>query len=71
MSAQDRLTDALYGLGWGTVKKLPEPAAVRLGRTIADLAWRKRGKGVQRLEGNYARVVPDASPQRLAELSRA
>ncbi|MFC5219483.1 phosphatidylinositol mannoside acyltransferase [Streptomyces coerulescens] len=71
MSAQERLTDALYGLGWGTVKKLPEPVAVRLGRAIADLAWKQRGKGVQRLESNYARVVPDASPQRLAELSRA
>ncbi|MFI9830174.1 phosphatidylinositol mannoside acyltransferase [Streptomyces sp. NPDC051913] len=71
MSAQDRLTDAVYGLGWGAVKKLPEPVAVRLGRTIADLAWKKRGKGVQRLESNYARVVPDASPERLAELSRA
>ncbi|MFC8243300.1 phosphatidylinositol mannoside acyltransferase [Streptomyces chartreusis] len=71
MSARDRLTDALYGLGWGTVKKLPEPVAVRLGRTIADLAWRQRGKGVKRLESNYARVVPDASPERLAELSRA
>ncbi|MFE7903081.1 phosphatidylinositol mannoside acyltransferase [Streptomyces sp. NPDC057424] len=71
MSAQDRLTDALYGLGWSTVKKLPEPVAVRLGRTIADLAWKQRGKGVQRLESNYARVVPGASPERLAELSRA
>jgi KDO2-lipid IV(A) lauroyltransferase len=71
VSAQERLTDALYGLGWGTVKKLPEPVAVRLGRTIADLAWKQRGKGVRRLESNYARVVPDASPQRLAELSRA
>ncbi|GAB2854533.1 phosphatidylinositol mannoside acyltransferase [Streptomyces deserti] len=71
MSAQDRLTDALYGLGWSTVKKLPEPVAVRLGRTIADLAWKQRGKGVRRLESNYARVVPDASPERLAELSRA
>ena len=71
MSAQDRLTDALYGLGWGTVKKLPEPVAVRLGCTIADLAWKQRGKGVRRLESNYARVVPDATPQRLAELSRA
>ncbi|MGW0947562.1 phosphatidylinositol mannoside acyltransferase [Streptomyces sp. NPDC002623] len=71
MSAQDRLTDALYGLGWSTVKKLPEPAAVRLGRTVADLAWKRRGKGVRRLESNYARVVPDASPERLAELSRA
>ncbi|MCT9081870.1 phosphatidylinositol mannoside acyltransferase [Streptomyces fulvoviolaceus] len=71
MSAQDRLTDSLYGLGWGVVKKLPEPVAVRLGRSVADLAWKQRGKGVQRLESNYARVVPDASPERLAELSRA
>ncbi|MFF7546704.1 phosphatidylinositol mannoside acyltransferase [Streptomyces canus] len=71
MSAQERLTDSLYGLGWGVVKKLPEPVAVRLGRSIADLAWKQRGKGVLRLESNYARVVPDASPERLAQLSRA
>jgi len=71
VSARDRLTDSLYGLGWSTVKSLPEPVAVRLGRTIADLAWKRRGKGVQRLESNYARVVPGASPERLAELSRA
>jgi KDO2-lipid IV(A) lauroyltransferase len=68
---QDRLTDGAYALGWSTVKKLPEPVAVRLGRTIADIAWKKRGKGVRRLESNYARVVPDATPERLAELSRA
>ncbi|MDR6977314.1 KDO2-lipid IV(A) lauroyltransferase [Streptomyces sp. 3330] len=71
MSVQERLADALYGLGWSTVKKLPEPVAVRLGRTVADLAWKRRGKGVLRLESNYARVVPDAGPERLAELSRA
>lgn len=71
MSTAERLSDALYGLGWSTVKKLPEPAAVRLGRTIADLAWKQRGKGVQRLESNYARVLPDAGPERLRELSRA
>ncbi|MFF9313810.1 phosphatidylinositol mannoside acyltransferase [Streptomyces sp. NPDC014748] len=71
MKAQERLTDALYGLGWSTVKKLPEPVAVRLGRTIADIAWKRRGKGVERLERNYARVLPGASPERLAELSRA
>lgn len=70
-SLQDRLADGAYALGWGTVKKLPEPVAVRLGRTIADLSWKKRGKGVRRLESNYARVVPDATPERLAELSRA
>ncbi|MFE2385349.1 phosphatidylinositol mannoside acyltransferase [Streptomyces misionensis] len=71
MSTADRLTDALYGAGWSTVKKLPEPVASRLGRTIADIAWKRRGKGVQRLEANYARVVPGAGPERLAELSRA
>ncbi|MBT2391519.1 phosphatidylinositol mannoside acyltransferase [Streptomyces sp. ISL-1] len=68
---RDRLTDGLYGLGWSTVKKLPEPAAAALGRTIADTAWKRRGKSVLRLESNLARVVPDASPERLAELSKA
>lgn len=67
----DKLTDALYGLGWSTVKKLPEGAATALGRRIADMAWKRHGKGVCRLEANLARVVPDATPQRLAELSRA
>ncbi|MEE1843677.1 phosphatidylinositol mannoside acyltransferase [Streptomyces sp. JV190] len=68
---RDRLTDGLYGLGWTAVKKLPEPVARTLFRTIADQAWRRRGKSVLRLESNLARVVPDASPARLAELSRA
>ncbi|MER7396668.1 phosphatidylinositol mannoside acyltransferase [Streptomyces sp. NPDC000151] len=66
-----KLTDALYGLGWATVKKLPEPVAVRLGERLADTVWKRRGKGVQRLEANLARVVPDASPQALSRLSRA
>ncbi|MEU1075336.1 MULTISPECIES: phosphatidylinositol mannoside acyltransferase [unclassified Streptomyces] len=68
---RERLTDTLYGLGWATVKKLPEPVATGLGRRIADTVWKRRGKSVLRLESNLARVVPDASPQRLAELSRA
>ncbi|WP_078901690.1 phosphatidylinositol mannoside acyltransferase [Actinacidiphila yeochonensis] len=68
---KERLTDSLYGLGWGAVRTLPEPAARALGRTIADAAWRQSGKGVRQLEANLARVVPGASPQRLRELSRA
>jgi lauroyl/myristoyl acyltransferase len=66
-----RLTDTLYGLGWGAVKRLPELVADRLGRDIADVAWRRRGKGVARLEANLARVVPDADAAKLRELSRA
>ncbi|MET8681327.1 phosphatidylinositol mannoside acyltransferase [Streptomyces sp. NPDC004647] len=65
------ITDALYGLGWSTVKHLPEPVAVRLGQRIADIAWTRRGKSVLRLESNLARVEPEASPERLRELSRA
>ncbi|MBT2399143.1 phosphatidylinositol mannoside acyltransferase [Streptomyces sp. ISL-100] len=69
--ARERLTDTLYGLGWATVKKLPEPVSVALGRTIADTVWKRRGASVLRLESNLARVVPDAGPERLAELSKA
>ncbi|GAA4665550.1 phosphatidylinositol mannoside acyltransferase [Streptomyces chumphonensis] len=68
---RERLTDGLYGLGWTAVKRLPEGVAVRLGRRIADTAWKRRGPGVRQLEANLARVVPDASPERLGELSRA
>ncbi|GAA1362385.1 phosphatidylinositol mannoside acyltransferase [Streptomyces beijiangensis] len=68
---KEKLTDALYGLGWATVKKLPEPVAAGLGRRIADMVWKRRGKSVLRLESNLARVVPDATPARLAELSQA
>ncbi|MBB1245110.1 phosphatidylinositol mannoside acyltransferase [Streptomyces durbertensis] len=68
---RERLTDGLYGLGWGAVKRLPERTAVGLGRTVADRTWKRRGKAVRQLEANLARVVPDASPERLRELSRA
>lgn len=68
---KERMTDRLYGVGWTVVKRLPERTAVRLGQRVADRTWKRRGKGVLRLEANLARVLPDASPQRLAELSRA
>ncbi|WP_406413307.1 phosphatidylinositol mannoside acyltransferase [Streptomyces halstedii] len=68
---RDRLTDGLYGLGWGAVKTLPEPVARALFRTLADQVWKRRGKSVLRLESNLARVVPDADAARLAELSKA
>ncbi|MYQ77185.1 MULTISPECIES: phosphatidylinositol mannoside acyltransferase [unclassified Streptomyces] len=69
--AKERLSDALYGLGWAAVKTLPEPAARALFRTLADQVWKRRGKSVLRLEANLKRVVPDADPARLAALSRA
>lgn len=68
---KDRAVDMAYFAGWSMVRRLPEPAAERLFRTIADQTWRGRGKGVLRLEANLRRVVPDATEQRLAALSRA
>jgi lauroyl/myristoyl acyltransferase len=59
-----------YRLGWGFVRVLPGPAAKALFRYGADLAYRRGGKGVQRLRANLARVAPDASAGELDALTR-
>ena len=63
-----QVTDASYGAGWALVRALPEPAARRLFDAGADLAFRRGGKGVERLRANLARVAPDAD---LDALTRA
>ncbi|NJQ05558.1 phosphatidylinositol mannoside acyltransferase [Streptomyces lonarensis] len=68
---REQLADTLYGLGWSSVKRLPEPAAAALGRATADAAWRRRGRGVRQLEANLARVRPGSTADELRELSRA
>ncbi|MBB0244283.1 phosphatidylinositol mannoside acyltransferase, partial [Streptomyces alkaliphilus] len=67
---KERLTDAGYALAWAAVRRMPERAADALGRRVADTTWRRRGPAVLQLEANLARVVPDAGPERLRELSR-
>ena len=68
---KDRLTDAGYGLGWSVVCRLPESWARRGFRFAADLAWRRRGMGVQVLEGNLRRMIGgEASGGELRALSR-
>ncbi|GAB3114706.1 phosphatidylinositol mannoside acyltransferase [Streptomyces calidiresistens] len=67
---RERLTDAGYALAWTAVRRMPERAADALGRRVADATWRRRGPAVLQLEANLARVVPDAGPERLRELSR-
>jgi phosphatidylinositol dimannoside acyltransferase len=59
---KDRLTDAGYGLGWSVVCRLPESWAQGAFRLSADLAWRRRGRGVQVLEGNLRRVIGSQAP---------
>ncbi|WP_042404575.1 phosphatidylinositol mannoside acyltransferase [Streptacidiphilus carbonis] len=67
----DHLTYSAYAAGWAAVKRLPESAANGLFQRIADVVWKRRGKGVLRLESNLRRVRPEASDAEIAELGRA
>ncbi|WP_377268276.1 phosphatidylinositol mannoside acyltransferase [Peterkaempfera sp. SMS 1(5)a] len=68
---RERLVDSAYALGWSALKHLPEPAAEALFRRIADTAWKRQGKSVQRLESNLRRVLPQAAEAEIRALSRA
>jgi KDO2-lipid IV(A) lauroyltransferase len=61
-----RLQDAVYAAGWRVLRGLPEPVARRQFDAIADAAWMRHGRGVQRLESNLRRVLgPRASHREL------
>ncbi len=66
-----RVTALTYLGGWRLVRLLPAAVAYPLFALVADLAWRRRGPAVRRLEGNLARVRPDLDAEGLRELSRA
>jgi KDO2-lipid IV(A) lauroyltransferase len=70
-SFADRRTYLMYSAGWAAVRAMPERSAYRTFRIIADVAWRRRGNAAKGFERNLARVVPDASPAELRDLSRA
>ncbi len=67
---RDRLTYRAYAGAWGFVRRLPESTAYRLFRLVADVAWRRQGPSVRRLEANLRRARPHASPAELRALSR-
>lgn len=71
MALTQRAASAAYRLGWLVVRRVPESWARRVFRQIADILWRRQGKGVQQLEANLRRVVPGATGKQLCELSRA
>lgn len=54
---RERLIEAGYAAGWRLVRALPLPVARRLFDLGADQAYRRNGRGTQRLRGNLARVV--------------
>lgn len=68
---KEELTYRAYATGWAVVRWLPERAAYALFRVAADRAWRKRGKGMRRLESNLARVLgPSATEEQLRAVSK-
>jgi len=72
----ERLTGIAYRLGWKAICRVPEPLARWAFTEVADIAWRRQGRGIQRLEANLRRVVdyesldPEEAGQRLRTLSR-
>lgn len=68
----ERLVYLGYAAAWAITRRLPEAVCAPVFRLIADIAWRRRGRGVLRLEANLRRVLgAQATPERLAALSRA
>lgn len=70
-AARAALVLAGYRAGWASVRRLPERTAYGLFDLAADVAWRRRGKGVRRLEANLGRVRPALDDAGLRSLSRA
>ncbi|MGC9668540.1 phosphatidylinositol mannoside acyltransferase [Planosporangium sp. 12N6] len=66
------LAEAGYAAGWRLVRALPAGATWPVFAAGADLATRRRGRGVTRLAGNLRRVVgPQVSDAELDALVRA
>lgn len=68
---KDWLSGTAYRLGWSLVCRMPESWAWRLFMAAADIAWRRQGPRVQRLEANLRRVTgPGVTGKELRALSR-
>jgi len=70
-----RLTErgrlAGYRSGWFLVRRMPARVAYRLFDLIADVAWRRGGKGVSRMRSNYQTVRPELNAAEVEVLVRA
>ncbi|MFY7813170.1 MAG: phosphatidylinositol mannoside acyltransferase [Candidatus Nanopelagicaceae bacterium] len=69
MSAQ--LTYLVYSLLWKTVRIMPEKIANAFFNRIAELAYRRNKKRVQRLRENYRQVRPKASHDEIESMVKS
>lgn len=67
----ERATLLGYRAGWSLVRRMPARTAYRAFDVIADVAWRRGGKGVERMRSNYATVRPELTSAELDALVRA
>jgi len=60
-----------YRTGWQLVRRMPDRVAFKVFEGMADVMWRRNGKGVRRMRANYATVRPELSPAELETLVQA
>jgi phosphatidylinositol dimannoside acyltransferase len=60
--------DAGYAWGWAAIRRMPEPIAASLFRSVADRTYERDGRAVQQLRRNLARVLPDLDPAALEDV---
>lgn len=61
----------LYLFAWKLIAVLPEKSAYKLADYVSDRIYKKNGKGIKRLRGNFGRVMPEYSAQKLEELTKS
>ncbi len=66
----DRLSGVGFATGWRLVRMLPGRVADTAFSLGADMAAARGGSGITQLRRNLARVVPQAGPEELDELTR-
>lgn len=61
----------LYLSTWKIIGFLPEKLAYKIANLVSDFTYLRNGRKVQRLRGNYKRVLPDLSKSELSKLTKA
>ena len=70
-AVSETLTYLIYSALWRIVRLLPERSAYSLFGAIANRAYRKNGRRIQRLRFNYQKVFPDKTDSEIEELVKS
>jgi len=70
-AVSETFTYLLYSALWRIVRLLPERSAYSLFSVIANRAYRKNGRRLQRLRSNYEKVFPDKSEKEIEDLVKS